>query len=70
MNYLGMNSQFETIEDGIEKLKAGVSIRNQMGGAMYFNILNDDCCKIANKLLRMGADRKTLGEILGDNNFH
>lgn len=60
-----LDSEFETIENGIEKLKKGVSLRNSMGGALYWNILNDDCLEIATKLIGMGANEvyvKTLIE--------
>jgi len=61
--------KFETLEEGIDKLKQAVSARNQMGGAMYFNMLNDDCCEIGNKLLSMGANKKEIGEIIGEENY-
>lgn len=51
-----LSDKFETVEEGIQKLKEGVALRNQMGGALYWNILNDDCEKIARKLWMMGAD--------------
>lgn len=63
-------SQEMTVEQGIEKLKESVSLRDQMGGAMYWNILNDDCCELARKLLDMGADRQTLSNILGAGTHH
>jgi len=64
MNYL--SDKFESIEQGIEKLKEAVSIRDQMGGAMYYNILNGDCCEMASKLASMGAVREELSKILGN----
>jgi hypothetical protein len=68
MNYL--SDKFESIEQGIEKLKEAVSIRDQMGGAMYYNILNDDCCEMAITLASMGANREELSKILGKGTHH
>ena len=59
-----IDKDFETKEQGLEKLKNGVSIRNQMGGALYWNIVNDDCIEMADKLLSMGVDRMELYGIL------
>lgn len=56
-----------SIEDGIESLKQLVNLRDQMGGAMYWNILNADCCELANILQKRGADREVISEILGKN---
>ena len=68
MNYLQGQYNFESIEEGMKKLKEAVSIRDQMGGAMYFNMLNEDCCAIANKLSSMGADRQEISNLLGKEN--
>jgi hypothetical protein len=59
-----INKDFETVEQGIEKLKEAVELRNKMGGALYYNILNDDCCDIANKLFEMGADKEEIQKIM------
>jgi hypothetical protein len=67
MNYLSID--FKTLEEGIRALKEAVEIRDKMGGAMYYNILNDDCCSIANKLTSMGANREEVGKILGKGSF-
>lgn len=55
---------FSNKEDGLKKLKEAVELRNQMGGALYWNILNDDCMEIARKLEYMGADYSELVEII------
>ena len=55
---------FETKEQGIEKLKEAVSLRNRMGGALYWNIVNDICLKAAEKLLCMGVEKSELQTIL------
>lgn len=70
MNYLQQYADFSTKEEGIEKLKAAVKLRDQMGGAMYFNIMNEDCCEIAAAVAKKGGTRHELGEILGWDNFH
>lgn len=64
MNHLINN--FTTIEEGISALKKAVDLRDQMGGAMYYNMLNDDCCEIARKLKSMGANTAELSQILGE----
>ena len=68
MNYTKPLSETETIEDGIARLKETVKIRDSMGGAMYFNILNDDCCELASQLVRRGANREEIHDILGKEN--
>ncbi len=59
-----LDIDFETIEEGIEKLKKAVELRNQMGGALFFNVCEEDCLKLANELAEAGADRGTMWSIL------
>lgn len=63
MNYL--SNQFTSIEEGMTALKKAVKLRDSMGGIMYWNALNDDCCSIANTLSGMRADKKEISAILG-----
>ena len=56
--------EFSTKEEGLEKLKDAVRLRNQMGGAMYWNMLNDDCLMMAEKLMGMGVPKADLVDIL------
>lgn len=60
-----LDIEFTSIDEGKEKLKKAISIRNQMGGALYYNICNDDCAELANKLVASGADRKEISAIIG-----
>lgn len=70
MNYMQDKLQFETYEEGIENLKKAVEIRNKMGGAMYYNIMNDDCCEIANAIAaKFGGRKAEIGDILGEGNY-
>lgn len=69
MNYTEDLKPEETIEQGTERLKKIVGIRDKMGGSLYFNIMNDDACQLASQLSARGADRKILSEILGTGNF-
>lgn len=55
---------FETKEQGLEKLKDHVALRNSMGGALYWNMINEECCLIAYKLLIMGVSKTELDRIL------
>jgi hypothetical protein len=64
-----LDKNFNTVEEGLEKLKKSVKIRNQMGGAMYWNILNDECCEIGNRLLSMGGKYVEIGSLIGEGNF-
>lgn len=62
MNFVDKN--FKTVEEGIKKLKEAVVIRNKMCGAMYWNMLNDDCIEIAQKLKSMGVEISEINKIL------
>lgn len=63
MNYLSF--QTETLPERIEELKKAVETRDKMGGAMYWNILNDDCFEMADKLVAQGADKYEIANIIG-----
>lgn len=58
-----LDIDFKTPEEGIQKLKSAVNIRNQMGGAMYWQICEDDCLKLADKLSVSGVDKKLIASI-------
>lgn len=49
----------------INELKNHVRVRDQVGGALYWNVLNDECVRIANKCLSLGANREEISNILG-----
>lgn len=59
-----LKKDFTTVEEGLKTLEQGVSLRNRMCGALYYNILNDDCIEIALKLATMGADRERVSLLL------
>ncbi len=61
--------KIETKEEPLEELKEHVKVRDQMGGALYWNILNDECCQIANKLASLGVNRAAIVQILGPGNY-
>lgn len=50
MNYLDKYLEFDTVEDGEKKLTEAQALRDKMGGALYWNALNDDCQEIKNKI--------------------
>ena len=56
---------FSSEEEGIEKLKKAVSVRNQMGGALYFNICEEDCLRLADNLSAVGVDKNIIASIGG-----
>lgn len=58
-----------TCAEMTNKLRECVDMRNSMGGAMYWNMLNDDAAQIANRCVALGADREYVGSILGDGNY-
>lgn len=69
-----METPSETLELNVKEelmneLKDHVKLRNQMGGVMYWNILNDECCSLGNKCANLGCDRTEIGNILGKSNF-
>lgn len=60
---------FDDIKSGMAKLRSRVETRDQMGGALYWNILNDEACAIATKLVHLGVPRAELADILGAGNY-
>jgi hypothetical protein len=50
-------------------LRLQVSIRDRMGGSTYWNITNDEACRIARHALRLGGMYAEIGKILGEGNF-
>ncbi len=56
--------EFSTKEEGLEKLKGAVRVRNSMGGALYWNIVNDDCLRMAGLLMSMGVPKADVVDIL------
>ncbi|MCM1220661.1 MAG: hypothetical protein NC548_39850 [Lachnospiraceae bacterium] len=56
---------FTTVEEGTKELKRMVNLRNSMGGAMYYNMCNEDVLRIADKLLDIGAVKQDLIDIMG-----
>lgn len=56
-------------EEVFEQLKKHLDVRDEMGGAMYWNILNDECCEIANRCLALGIDRSEIASLLGEGNY-
>lgn len=57
--------EFTTVDEGLENLKKAVKLRNSMGGALYWIILNDDCIEITSQLMSMGVEQGVLSGILG-----
>lgn len=60
-----MHQESTDTEFLLTELKRFVGIRNQMGGALYWNIIHDDCLALARRCMQLGADRKEIAEILG-----
>ena len=51
MHYFSELLNFNTLEEGQKNLDKAVEIRDMMGGELYWNIANDDCNEIFNKLV-------------------
>lgn len=60
-----LDIEFTDINQGMEKLRKNIAIRDEMGGAMYRQICEDDCLRLANKLSAAGADKKAIAAIGG-----
>ncbi|MDD2564083.1 MAG: hypothetical protein PHU27_07710 [Salinivirgaceae bacterium] len=56
---------YTTVEEGIKKLRERVNIRDQMGGALYWNVFNDECMCLGDRLIDDGADGNLIAEIGG-----
>lgn len=72
MHFMSKQAEFTTKDAGIANLKESVKARDQMGGAMYWTLLNEDCCEIANKIVGLGvtpAEKEEIANILGKENF-
>lgn len=59
----------DDLEEVMLAAKFHVGVRNEMGGAMYWNISNDDACLCARHAMSLGGDRKVLGELIGEGNY-
>jgi hypothetical protein len=64
-----MSENIKTAEELLKELKEKVNIRDQMGGTLYWNILNDKACTLANECLEAGINRQEIEELLGKGNF-
>lgn len=60
-----LDTDFKTPGEGIAKLKKAVETRNQMGGALYFNVCEEDCLRLADELTAAGVDKQTIAKIGG-----
>jgi len=58
------------IDETLERLKQQVKLRDQMCGVLYYNVLNDECCHLANKCIELGIDRAVVESILGPGTFY
>ena len=61
--------KLETKDELMSKLKEHVAVRDQMGGSLYWNIMNDECCAIATRCAELSCDRVEIGNVLGKGNF-
>lgn len=43
-------AKFETIDQGMTALTEKKALRDKMGGAMWWNVLNDECLKLADDI--------------------
>lgn len=59
MNYMHRLADFDTVAQGEKNLSEAEGIRDQMGGNLYWNICNDDCCEIRVKLEKLKYNTQT-----------
>lgn len=59
---------FKSTEQGLTKLKEYVNMRDQMGGSLYWNIVQDTCIKLADNLYAAGVSRSEISDILHSRN--
>lgn len=64
------NSRDIQLKEAMDELKEKVRQRDRMGGALWWNILNAECCSIANKCAELGANIAEIEEILGKGTFY
>jgi len=69
MKIINDTPEITTKEDLMNELRDQVKLRDQMGGSLYWNIMNDECCSLATKCANLGCDRAEIGNILGKGNF-
>ncbi len=60
-----LDIDFSEIDNGVKNLKSAVTIRDSMGGAMYWQICEDDCLRLADKLSAAGVDKQEIASIGG-----
>lgn len=57
--------EFTSVDEGIQKLKKAVNMRDQMSGAMYFQMCGEDCLCLADELSALGVDKNVIASIGG-----
>ena len=48
----------------LAQLKEKIRLRNMMGGALYWNVLNDECWNLAERCKSAGCTKEEIYEIL------
>jgi hypothetical protein len=61
--------QIHEIDAAMSELKEKVRQRDSMGGDLWWNVLNGECCIIANKCGQLGGDYQEIASILGEGTF-
>ena len=70
MAFLEHLIDFTTVEEGEQNLQKALKLRDLMGGALYYNVINDDCIEIERKLIKIKEGyRRLLDEIGKDIRF-
>ena len=55
-------TEFETVDQGIAALTNKKALRDKMGGAMWWNVLNDECLKLADDITALAKKQGTYTE--------
>jgi hypothetical protein len=58
--------KLKTKESLLAELREHVKVRNMMGGALYWNVLDEECFQIAAKCVFLGCDKKEISKLLRD----
>ncbi len=62
-------SNITDLEEAMKLLREQVRLRNQMGGKLYFDVLNDECCQLGNRARELGGSYAEIADTIGRQNF-
>jgi L-lactate utilization protein LutB len=63
MLYGTKHDEMTDVNELLKELESFTKTRNQMGGSMYWNICNDDSCKLANRIVDLAKTQPNYLEV-------